>query len=158
MIALILAQAENGVIGRDGGLPWHLPADLRRFKALTTGHCLVMGRKTYESIGRPLPDRQSIVITRNRDLHLDGVEVVHSLEEALDRATGEVFVIGGAGIYRMAMPLAHRIYRTVVHADVEGDVRLDWDPKGWQLVAEDHLEADAHHAHPLTFEVWDRVR
>lgn len=156
MIALIFAESENGVIGRDGGLPWHLPADLKRFKALTTGHTLVMGRKTFESIGRPLPHRRSIVITRNPALRIDGVDVAHSLDEALALATGDVFVIGGAAVYRMALPRADRVYRTVVHAEIEGDVRLGWDRAGWRRVRHESQDADPRHVYPLTFEVWER--
>lgn len=158
MIALIFAQSENGVIGRDGRLPWHLPADLKRFKALTTGHTLVMGRKTYESIGRPLPDRRSIVITRNPKLQIDGVDVVASLDEALALAEGDLFVIGGATVYALALPRADRIYRTVVHATIEGDVTLDeWDERGWRLVSRERREADDRHAYAITFEVWERA-
>ncbi|MFA0809880.1 dihydrofolate reductase [Microbulbifer epialgicus] len=128
-IALIAAVARNGAIGKDNGLPWRLSGDLQFFKRTTMGKPVVMGRKTYESIGRPLPGRANIVITRNKDWQADGVEVVDSLEAALDLAreraaqTGakELMVIGGAQIYRQALPLAARLYVTEVDTEVEGD-------------------------------------
>jgi len=135
-VAIIVAVAENGVIGRDNALPWRLPGDLRHFKRITMGKPVIMGRKTWESIGRPLPGRTNIVISRNPAFAAEGAKVVTSLEEALalagriaDRA-GEAVVIGGAEIYRAALPQADRLYITEVHAEVEGDARLpaiDWN-------------------------------
>lgn len=162
-VSLIVAMAANGVIGRDNGLPWRLPADLRLFKKLTMGHALILGRKTYESIGRPLPGRRMIVITRRPDWWTpgaEGVEVVHSLEEALSLAAGdgEVFVAGGGEIYREALPRADRIYLTQVEAEVDGDTRFpDFDPSDWKIVEEEHHEPDTQHAFPFTFRTLDRV-
>lgn len=133
-VALVVAVARNGVIGKDGRLPWHLPEDLKRFRALTMGHHLIMGRQTWESIGRPLPGRTSVVLTTRRDYVAPGAQVVHSLEQALAAcpADDEIFIIGGAQVYRAGLPLADRIYLTEIDADYEGDVvfpaldRADW--------------------------------
>jgi len=139
MLSIIVAAAENGVIGCKGQLPWHISADLRRFRKLTTGHSIIMGRKTYVSIGRPLPERRSIVLSRNREYTIEGVEVVTDFAEALNRTNKEeeVFVIGGGHLYEMALPFTERIYLTEIGADVEGDVyfpEIDWSQ--WELVEE----------------------
>jgi dihydrofolate reductase len=136
-ISLIVAMAQNGVIGRDNQLIWHLPNDLKQFKRLTTGHPIIMGRKTFESIGKPLPNRTSIVVTRSKNWTFEGVVVVNSVEEALvvarQTGTDEVFVIGGAEIYRLTLPIANKIYLTEVKADFEGDAHFvipnieDWE-------------------------------
>ena len=125
-VSLIVAVARNGVIGQSNQLPWRLPEDLKRFRAITMGHHIIMGRRTWESIGRPLPGRTSVVVTRRGDYAARGALVVHSLAEALAACAGdeEVFVIGGAEIYREALPLADRIYLTRIHADYAGDVFL----------------------------------
>jgi len=125
-VTLIVARARNGVIGASGGLPWRLPEDLAFFKRTTMGHPIVMGRKTWESIGRPLPGRRSIVVTRDRNFVAAGAEVVHSLDEAIQRCadTEEIFVIGGAQLYAEAMPRADRLLLTEIHADFEGDTHL----------------------------------
>ena len=122
-IGLIVALAANGVIGLNNALPWHLPADLKRFKALTMGHPVVMGRKTHESIGRPLPGRRNLVITRNRGYSAPGCEIVHSLDEAIDACRGaeQVFIIGGAELYRESLPRAHCLEFTEIRAEFEGD-------------------------------------
>ncbi|MBE0613869.1 MAG: dihydrofolate reductase [Burkholderiales bacterium] len=116
-------MAANRVIGRNNALPWHLPADLKRFKALTLGHPVVMGRKTYESIGKPLPGRRNLVITRNHDYSASGCDVVHTLDAALAACGGEetIFVIGGAELYRESLPRAHCLEFTEIHAPFEGD-------------------------------------
>jgi len=123
LISIIAAIGRNSVIGRDGVLPWHLPADLRRFRELTTGHAVIMGRKTYESIGRPLPDRVNIVITRQPGYGAEGVLSAGSLAMALEMSRGEdeVFIAGGGEIYTQTLPLADRLYLTVLDADVNGD-------------------------------------
>lgn len=123
IVSLIAAMARNRVIGRDNGLPWHIPADLRRFRDLTLGHPLIMGRKTYEGIGTPLPGRQTIVVTRQEGYAAPGCVVAHSLEGALAAAgsAAEVFICGGGGLYAEALPLAERIYLTVVALEVAGD-------------------------------------
>src|SRR5262245_37513826 len=127
-ISLIAAMAENGVIGRGGQLPWRLEADLARFKQLTMGHTVIMGRKTWESIGRPLPGRRMIVVTRQGRYAADGIEVAGNLEAALEaaRVAGEeeAFIIGGAEVYRQALPLADRLYMTLVLAEIEGDTKF----------------------------------
>jgi dihydrofolate reductase len=160
MISLIVAVARNGVIGRKGDLPWHLPKDLRRFKALTMGHHLVVGRKTWQEVGRPLPGRVMVVVTRDPGYRPDGVIVVHSLEEALQVAQGddEVFIAGGGEIYRQALPLVDRMYVTRIHAEVAGDTTFpEVDLTAWRLVERADLEADEKHEYPFTFEVYDRV-
>jgi dihydrofolate reductase len=125
-VTLILARARNGVIGARGGLPWHLPEDLAFFKRTTMGHPIVMGRKTWESIGRPLPGRRSIVVTRDRNFAAAGAEVVHSLDDAvaLCSDSDEIFVIGGAHLYADALPRADRLLLTEIHADFDGDTFL----------------------------------
>lgn len=152
MIALIAARATNGVIGADGTLPWRLPDDLRRFKTLTMGHTLLMGRRTWESIGRPLPGRTTMVLSRQVTLAPPGVTVVHDLAEGLARAAGDVFVVGGASVYAAALPEATRLYLTEVHADVPGDVHFPpVDLDTWRLVREETHRADARHAYAFTF-------
>ncbi|WIO74450.1 dihydrofolate reductase [Porticoccaceae bacterium LTM1] len=131
-IALVVAMARNGVIGRENQLPWHLPEDLKYFKSVTMGKPIIMGRKTYDSIGRPLPGRTNIVITRDTKWRADGVEVVHSLDQALALATevadrdgvDELIVMGGGEIYRQSLERANRLYITEVDADVDGDARF----------------------------------
>ncbi len=158
MISIIVAVAENGVIGDRNTLLWHISEDLRRFKRLTTGHPVVMGRKTCESLGRPLPNRRNVVITRS-EIQIAGCEVVHSLDEALALfpADEEVFVIGGAQIYAEALPIADRFYLTRVHRDYEGDTRFpDWNPAEWRLVASERFERGAEYPYPFTFETYER--
>jgi dihydrofolate reductase len=160
-VSIIVAVAENGVIGRGGALPWHLPDDLKRFKQLTMGHAIVMGRKTWESIGRPLPGRKMIVVTRQADYRPHGVHVAASLDDALHtaRAAGddEAFVIGGAEIYRHALPLADRLYFTRVHAAVEGDTQFpNWDDGNWRLVSREDRAADEKHEFSFSFEFYER--
>lgn len=160
-ISLIAAIAENGVIGQTGTtLPWKLPADLARFKQVTMGHPIIMGRKTYESIGRPLPGRENIVITRQPDFTAEGCTVVGSLDEALSAAektdTDEAFVIGGAQIFDAAIGRADRLYFTKVHAEPEGDVYFHYDPADWREVFnEDHLQDDRNE-YPYSFMTYER--
>jgi len=158
-VSIIAAVASNGVIGRDGGLPWRLSADLKRFKALTMGHHVVVGRRTWESIARPLPGRTLVVVSRTLGQPIDHVLVAASLPEALDAARGdaEVFVAGGAEIYRLALPLAARLYLTRVHADVDGDTRfpeVEWT--AWRRVGAEDQPADERNEYASTFEVWER--
>lgn len=158
-ISIIVAVAENGVIGTGGTMPWHISEDFRHFKAVTLGHSVVMGRKTYESIGRPLPRRRNIVITRNPELRIEGCEKAPSLEGALAMCEGEeeVFVIGGGEIYRQAMPLAHKLYITHVGVSVEGDTRFPAiDPAVWQEVSREEFECGAEFAHPFAFVDYER--
>lgn len=144
-ISLIVAMAENGVIGRDGDLPWCIPADLKFFKETTTGHPIVMGRKTHQSIGRALPERTNIVISRDPAFAGDGIVVVGGFDEAIAAAgdAAEVMVIGGAQIYALALPHADRIYLTEVHVDAAGDVRFpELDRSIWRETARrDHRAA-----------------
>ena len=161
IVALLVAMSDDGVIGRDNALPWHLPHDLKWFKRLTTGHAIIMGRATYQSIGRPLPNRRNIVLSRDPAFQPEGVEVATTLEAALALVEGdpEVFVVGGAAIYRLALPRAQRIYLTRVHAKVDGDVRFpEWRPDEWRLVWEEAHQADDEHAYPFTFQQLDRIR
>jgi dihydrofolate reductase len=160
-ITLIAAMAENRVIGRDNALPWHLPADLARFKQRTEGHVVIMGRRTFESVGRPLPNRRSIVITRKRDFHPPGAEIARSLEEALEIAReskqDEVFILGGAEIYALALPDVDRLEFTIVHADVSGDTFFpECDLSKWTLQDEQRHEADDRHAHAFSFRTYER--
>lgn len=165
-LAVIVAVADNGVIGRENSLPWHLPEDLRYFKRVTMGKPIVMGRKTFESIGRPLPGRTNIVISRNPEFEAVGVSVVASLDEALelaaqvagDAGASELVVIGGAEIYRLAIPRADRLYVTEVHADIEGDALLpdvawaEWEERR----RERHAAAES--SHDFSFVVYDRLK
>jgi dihydrofolate reductase len=160
IVSILVAVAENGVIGVQGRLPWHLPLDLKRFKHLTVGHPMIMGRKTWESIGKPLPGRTSIVVTRNPGYVAAGAFVATSLEAALAACArdSEAFVIGGEAVYADALPRAHRLYLTRVHAEVEGDAyfpNVDWEE--WMLVGEERYEADPRHAFAFTFLDYQRV-
>lgn len=123
-LSIIVAMSQNRVIGKDNKLPWHLSEDLKRFKKITMGHPIIMGRKTYESIGRPLPGRENIVITRNPEFKAEGVTIVHSLEEAVKRKDPkeELFIIGGAEIYKSALPQVDKLYITRIEKDFDGDV------------------------------------
>ena len=163
IVALVVAAAENGVIGRDGGLPWSLPADLRHFRALTTGHHVVMGRKTHASIGRALPERTNLVVTSHPEQVAAGCRAVASLEEALRiaRDAGEriCFVIGGARLYEESLPHADRIYLTRVGAPVDGDVRFpELDPARWHEVSRELRPSDERNPHPLAFTVIEARR
>lgn len=159
IVSLVVAVAENGVIGKDGGLPWRLPDDLKRFKAITAGHAVLMGRVTHESIGRPLPGRQNIVISSRPEAAAPGCETAPSLERglALVKRRDECFVIGGARLYREALPLAHRIHLTRVHAALPGDVRFpEFDLALWREVARESHPADADHAYSFDFVTLER--
>lgn len=142
-IVLVVAVADNGIIGRDGTMPWHLPADLRHFKRLTTGKPVIMGRKTFQSIGKPLPGRHNIVLTRDLTWTAAGVTVVPNLAEAIAAAgldprarAGEIMVVGGAQVYAEAMPIATRVELTRIHLSPEGDTRFpDLDPQQWREVS-----------------------
>ena len=157
-LSLILARADNGVIGRQNALPWHLPDDLKHFKGLTLDHAILMGRKTWDSIGRPLPRRRSLVLSRDPQLRLDGAEVFADLNSALAAVDGEpIFVIGGAALFVETLPMASDLHLTRVHADVDGDVMLeDLDLTSWQRLSATLHPRDARHAHPFTIEHWRR--
>lgn len=164
-IALIVAVARNGVIGRDNKMPWHLPGELKYFKATTMGKPIVMGRKTFESLGRPLPGRTNIVITRDRSFAGDGIVVVHDVDEALQRAdaiaqrdsAAEIMVIGGADIYRQTLPRATVLYITEVHAEVEGDAFFPPFERGqWARVSSEDVDAQAAKSFAYTLAVYRR--
>ncbi|MBD2716325.1 dihydrofolate reductase [Microvirga sp. STR05] len=155
MLAFVVAIAENNVIGNDNQLLWHLPDDLKHFKRLTQGHPVVMGRRTYESIGRPLPNRTNIVVTRQADWQAPGCEVAYSVPDALEQAARldeEVFVIGGAEIYRQALPAADVIYLTEVHHTFEGDVVFpELNNTEWREESRERHEPDEKHAYAFSF-------
>lgn len=160
-VSLIAAMAENRVIGVNNTLPWRLPADLKHFRRLTTGHHVIMGRRNYESIGKPLPDRTNIVVTRNPDYRAPGCLVKHSLEDALTAVRGdpEIFVIGGAEIYRQALDRADRLYLTLVHARIQGDTYFPpFDEKLWRETGRERHEPDEKNLHACTFLVYDRIK
>jgi dihydrofolate reductase len=161
IISLIAALDDKGGIGRDGGLPWHLPADLKRFKTLTMGHHMLMGRKTFQSIGKPLPGRTNIVVTRNKAYQTDGVVVAHSLDEALAIAERnnetEVFIIGGGEIFRQSLPLADRLYLTRVHTDSDSDVFFPQLGQNWTSISSEHFPADEKNEFPTTFQIYARA-
>lgn len=160
-ISLVVAMDRNGLIGNENGLPWRLPADLKRFRQLTIGKPIVMGRKTFDSIGRVLPDRTNIVVTRRRDFQFPGAEVVHSFAEALQRASassaGEMMIIGGAEIFREALPVANRIYLTVVEGEFAGPTYfpVEMDSR-WAVAHDERLPADAKNAFAQRFLILDR--
>ena len=159
-ISLIVAAATNNVIGRDGGLPWHLSEDLKRFKRLTTGKAIIMGRLTYESIGKPLPDRRNIVISSREGLEIDGCEVVASPDAAIALTADdeEVVVIGGGGVYAQMLPMADRIYLTRVHASVDGDTYIpEISEDEWQVVDEENFPADESGQYGFSFVTLDRI-
>jgi len=144
-LSLIVAFDENRLIGKNNALPWHLPADLKHFKNITMGHHMIMGRKTYESIGKPLPGRVTVIVTRQKDFVAEGCIVVNSLEQAIDhcRNEEEIFVIGGAQIFEYAMPLANRLYITQIHHKFEGDTYFEEiDDAVWQETSREFHQAD----------------
>lgn len=166
-VAIIVAVADNGVIGKGDALPWKLSEDMQYFKRMTMGKPIVMGRKTFESIGKPLPGRTNIVISRNASFHAEGVEVARSLDEALAMAevvavrdgVEEVVVIGGAQIYAAAIPAADTLYITEVHAGVEGDAVLcDIEWKFWRETARDYRAAKPPNTYDYSFVCYERVR
>ncbi len=159
-VSLIVAMSRNRVIGRNNAIPWRIPAELQRFKQLTMGHHIVMGRKTWESIGRLLRGRTTIIVTRNAQLRVEGALIASSLAEALRLAAhdDEIFVIGGAEIFALALPLAQRLYLTTVEVDIEGDTFMPpFDPAGWRRVSSESHPADATNPLPWVLEVYERV-
>nr|AIA11423.1 Dihydrofolate reductase [uncultured bacterium] len=161
MVSLLVAYAHNGVIGKDNDLPWYLPADLKRFKELTTGKTVVMGRKTFDSIitrnGKPLPNRTNVVITRDPSYHAEGAEVVHTIQDALT-GSDEVFVIGGAEIFKQALPLADQIYATEIDADIEGDVYFpEIDKSVWRQAARESHQADEKNRYNYSYVTYEKT-
>ena len=155
--AIIVAMAADNVIGKDNDLPWRLSSDLKRFKALTTGHAIIMGRKTWESIGRPLPNRRNIIISRNTDYSADGAETFSSLQDALAAVDGDSFIIGGAQIYQLALALGDKLYITDIEATVDGDTQFpEIDFEQWELIANESHPIDEKNEHPYSFKDYQR--
>jgi dihydrofolate reductase len=155
MVAIVVAVADNNVIGKDNQLIWHLPADLKHFKSITMGHPMIMGRKTFDSIGKPLPGRTSIIITRQQDFKAEGCIVVNSVQEAIAKAReldDTVCIIGGAEIYKQAMPLVDTIHLTRVHHTFEGDTFFpELQPEDWETVSEVQHEPDEKNKYKYSF-------
>ncbi len=163
LISAIAAIAENRVIGKEEGIPWYLPDDLKWFKKNTLGKHLIMGRNTYESLGKPLPKRTNIIVTRDLFYVSSGALVVHSVEEGLELALNngeeEVFIAGGGQIYQHSMPLWDRFYLTEVHASIEGDTLFpEWDKSLWIESFCEYHEADDRHDFPFTFKILERKK
>jgi dihydrofolate reductase len=158
VISAVVAASQNGVIGKGGGLPWHLPGELARFKEITIGHPIIMGRKTHESIGRALPGRKNIIITRDKSYKAEGCTVVSSLDEALKASeeADNVFVIGGASIYELAMPRLDKIYLTEVKADISGDKYFYFDKSGWKMIDSEPHPADENNKYAYDIQQWVR--
>ena len=153
-ISIIVAMAKNRVIGIDNQLPWHLSADLKRFKALTLGNPIIMGRKTHESIGKPLPGRQNIIVTRNQDYKTEGCDIAHDLAAAIDMAEPdkEIFIIGGAQIYQQALSSVNYLYLTLVDIECQGDAHFpEWEHKEWQERAREDHPADDRNDYAYSF-------
>jgi dihydrofolate reductase len=155
-MSLLVAVAENGVIGKQGELlPWKLSSDLKRFKTLTVGHPIIMGRKTYETIGRPLPGRLNIVVSRSPDFAPEGCTVAHSIVEAIEIAKKadpeEIFIIGGGVIFEETLPLANKLYLTEVHAEPDGDTYFRYDKQAWQEIERQDLPADEKNQYAYSF-------
>lgn len=160
-ISIIAALATNNVIGDGSRMPWHLSADLQRFKAITTGKPIIMGRKTYKSIGKPLPNRRNIVISRDKNLKIPGCEVYNSLEDALHavKNSAEVMIIGGAEIYKQALQMAQKMYLTLIHQDFEGNVYFPkWNKEEWQEIERENFPADEKNPYAYSFVVLERKK
>lgn len=158
-ISIIAAIAENRVIGKDNNLPWRLAADLKKFKELTSGHHIIMGRKTFESIGRPLPNRTSVIITRNKNYKAEGCLVAHSLSEAisLSKEDEEVFIIGGAQIFEIAISLADKMYLSWVAAEPDGEILFPkFNEDEWAIAHSDHFLKDSNNEYNFTFKIYER--
>jgi dihydrofolate reductase len=163
IVSAIVATAKNNVIGKDNNIPWYLPDDLKYFKAKTLDHHIIMGRKSYESIGHPLPKRTNIIVTRNPYFIATNCLIVHTVEEGLEIAQEngeeEVFIIGGAHIYALSLPYLDRLYITEVDLEVEGDVYFpNFDMDEWDLVSEDPRKASGKNEHDYTFKIYERQK
>lgn len=156
-VSMIVAASENGVIGKDGDMPWQLSADLKNFKKITTGHTIIMGRKTWESINRLLPGRTTVIVTRQTDYQVKGAIVVNSVEAALAATEdSSPFIVGGAEVYRLAFPVVSRMYMTRVHAEIDGDTYLpEIDFSSWERVDSVSYQADDKNSYDYTFEIWE---
>lgn len=158
-ISAIVAMSSNQVIGNNNQLPWYLPADLKHFKMLTTGNIVLMGRKTFASIGKPLPNRINIILTRNLDFKAEGCVIIHEPQEAFNfiEKEKELFIIGGAEIYQEFLPYIHRIYLTLVHKEIIGDTYFPTlDSNEWQEMTRENHAVDEHHAIPYSFLTLER--
>lgn len=161
MISIIAAVSNNNVLGRDNQIIWQIPADLQYFKSITQGHVVIMGRKTFESLEKPLSNRTNIVVTRQHDYAGEGIIIAHSVQEAIKKARNfneeEIFIIGGGEIYRQCLPFTDRIYLTKIHAVYAGDTYFpEFDEDEWKVIKEEHHEADQKNKHPYTFLVYQR--
>lgn len=158
-IAFVVAIDRNKVIGKDGGLPWRLPDDMKHVREVTMGKPLIMGRRTYESIGRPLPGRTNIVLTRDPAFHPEGVHVARTPEEALRLAgdAPEIIVFGGAQVFKEFLPMAERIYLTQVDAEVQGDTHFDFGPGDWRVLSNERHDPDARHQYGFNLLTIERV-
>lgn len=156
MIKLIVAISKNRVIGDSNKLIWNLPADLKRFKEVTTGHPIVMGRKTFQSIGRPLPNRRNIIITRDETYEAEGCEVVNSIEEALLLTNNDCFIIGGGEIYKQTLPISNQIYMTVIDSEFEGDTYFPEIDRSWYISKKEDFLSDDKNAYNYTFIFYER--
>lgn len=159
MITIIAAAGENNELGKNNDLVWHLPNDFKRFKQLTTGHHIIMGRKTFESFPKPLPNRTHIVITRNKSYQKEGIIVVSSIEEALEKASedSQPFIIGGGEIYKQSLPFAKKMELTRVHGTFEADTFFpDFSREEWTLVHQEFHKKDDRHNYSFTYETWQK--
>ncbi len=160
MISLIAAMAKNSIIGRDNDMPWHMPADLKHFKELTSGKPVIMGRRTFESIGRPLPNRPNLIVTRNTKYKAEGCSIFHSVEDAIKSVEDlpEIMIIGGAAIYEQAMPLADRMYLTYIDLETKGDTKFpEWVESDWKEIERIEHLADVNNPHNYAFITLDRT-
>ncbi|MFN8238847.1 MAG: dihydrofolate reductase [Chitinophagales bacterium] len=161
-ISIIVAAAENGVIGKDNQLLWKLSADLKRFKNITTGHFILMGRKTFESIGKPLPNRTSLIISRNFNCNFENCYVFPTIHAAIvfaaNQQQDEIFVVGGGEIYRQTLPLANKIHLTVVHTEIEGDTHFDYDDSSWVVEHTEFVPKDEKNEFDSTYIILEREK
>ncbi|MBX4197329.1 dihydrofolate reductase [Candidatus Saccharibacteria bacterium] len=157
-VSIVVAASQKGVIGKQGGLPWHLPDEMARFKQITMGHPIIMGRKTHESIGRALPGRQNIIVSRDKNYLAEGCEVVSSIDEALAAAkpTQEVFIIGGANLYNQVIDRVDKIYLTRIKAEIDGDTFFDFDENNWKQILSEKYSADQANQYAFEFQEWIR--
>ena len=159
MISIIVAMGRNRAIGRDNSLVWHLPADLKHFKETTMGKPLIMGRKTFESVGKPLPGRTNVVVTRSKEFSAPGCIIADSLEQALSKVDGEpeIFIAGGGEIYRQAIPLTDKMYITIIDHDFDADTHFPkFSEKEWKIVEENYQPANQKNQYPMVFRTYER--
>lgn len=157
MIAMVACMSQNRVLGKDNKMPWHLPEELKYFRRVTMGHTIVMGRRTFESIGKPLPGRKNVILTRSSDYHPEGCEVVHQLEEVL-AFQEDVYIIGGAKVYKQFLPYADRLYLTIIHEEMEGDAFFPEMGEEWKVVEEQPGITNEQNPHPYTFYTFEKAR